>query len=759
MHTLTFRFFPFQSLRSTFRVLLVFVCWCLALSTNAATLTVENVSVGYDSLFRVGRFTQVAIEVDSDQATDDVRLELELLDGEGVRSVVVRDGLTLQAGSNSLRAVAKFGRVQSDLTVRLLADSKLLAEKTLSAKAMLASQNLVLTLGPDVAVGDAISLRQEKKEQESIHALVKDASSLPSEWLGYDGVSLVVLACGSRSMVGSMSEPQLAALDQWIRLGGRMIFSGGVNAETFLASDGPLARFLPGAFDRVTMQRQTSGIENYVGKTEKSLSSFVGEGDLAFNMPMALLKKPRGVAIVSEGIGQERTPLVIRASHGFGHVIFVASDLDDAPLSSWKDGRRRLVGKLVDVALGTTQRDDSDRKYSRLTQIGFEDLTGQLRAALDQFSAVTLVPFSWIALLIGGYILLIGPVDYFLLRKLKQRFSWTWLTFPLVVLAASVLAFSLTKHWKGRAFHMNQVDIVDFDSVSGLTRTMTWAHVFSPASRKYDIAAKPTEELFPINAPRGSIATWQGLAGNSFGGMNTSRANQSKATYEIVSDPTGEQQVQVKQMPVDVYASRSLSGLTWGQVDFPELPKLTADIEDQLEGEVRNPLPVDLKDSVLCFGRLAYPLGTLPAGGPTIIDRFGAKKISSRLTRWRVELGAKGQGKGKSIAWDRNGLDLERILEIMMFHDAAGGGNYTSLLNRLQSEVDFSDHLEQGTALLIGKIEHRPTEMFPDADLNASTNQNQDGNTEENSKSDSGVTFVRILIPVTKKTRNKNAGT
>jgi len=749
---LTFRFFAYQSSRSTCRVLLVFLCWCLALPTNAATLNIENVSVGYDSLYRVGRFTQVAVEVASDQAINNVRLELELPDGEGVRSIVVREGLPLKAGVNSLRAVAKFGRVQSDLTVRLLADSKLLAEKTLTAKAMLASQNLVLTLGPDVAVSDAISLRQEKKEQESIHALVKDAAALPSEWLGYDGVSLVVLPSGSKSLVGNMSERQLAALDQWIRLGGRMILSSGANAETFLASDGPLARFLPGTFDRVTMQRQTSGIENYVGKTEQSLSSFVTEGDLAFKMPMALLNETRGVALVSEGIGQERTPLIIRASHGFGHLIFVATDLDDAPLSQWKDGRRRLIGKLLDIALGTTQRDDSDKRYSRLTEIGFEDLTGQLRAALDQFSTVKLVPFSWIALLIGGYILLIGPVDYFLLRKLNQRFSWTWLTFPLVVLAASVLAYTLTKHWKGRALHVNQVDVVDFDSVSGLTRSMTWAHAFSPASRKYDVAAKSTEQLFPINAPRGAVATWQGLPGNSFGGMNTSQTSQSKVTYEIISNPEAEQQIQVKQMPVDVYASRSLSGLTWGQVDFPELPKLTADIEDQIEGEVHNPLPVDLRDSVLCFGRLAYPLGTLPAGGPTIVDRFGAKKISSRLTRWRVELGVKGQGKGQSVAWDRNGLDLERILEIMMFHEAAGSENYTSLLNRLQGEVDFSDHLEQGTALLIGKIDHRPTDMFPNGEFDA----NSDSDDE---KSDAGVTFVRILMPVSKKTTDKSAGT
>ena len=85
-----------------------------------------------------------------------------------------------------------------------------------------------------------------------------------------------------------------------------------------------------------------------------------------------------------------------------------------------------------------------------------------------------------------------------------------------------------------------------------------------------------------------------------------------------------------------------------------------------------------------------------------------------------------------------------------MFHDAAGGGNYTSLMNRLQGEIDFSDHLEQGTALLIGKIERRPTVMFANKDQ--ATDQ-------QNSKLDTGVTFVRILMPVTKKLKDKSAGT
>ena len=48
---------------------------------------------------------------------------------------------------------------------------------------------------------------------------------------------------------------------------------------------------------------------------------------------------------------------------------------------------------------------------------------------------VHLVPFFVVALLVIVYILLIGPGDYFLLRRLGRGMQWTWITFPTIVVA------------------------------------------------------------------------------------------------------------------------------------------------------------------------------------------------------------------------------------------------------------------------------------------------------------------------------------
>src|SRR5206468_2318646 len=125
------------------------------------------------------------------------------------------------------------------------------------------------------------------------------------------------------------------------------------------------------------------------------------------------------------------------ATVGLGEVIFVGIDLDHPSLKSWK-GRTRLVAALLQHG-GEAQQTDR-AAGGGIRQLGYEDLVGQLRAALDQFPGVSLVNFTTVAVLTIAYLLLIGPVDYLLLSRLNVPRAVTWLTFPAVAVAAIAVA-------------------------------------------------------------------------------------------------------------------------------------------------------------------------------------------------------------------------------------------------------------------------------------------------------------------------------
>ena len=156
-------------------------------------------------------------------------------------------------------------------------------------------------------------------------------------------------------------------------------------------------------------------------------------------------------------------PLVIRTPRGLGQVVFLTADLDVGPFSHWTD-RRLLVAALLDMPTNVANADENNTTRSR----SYSDLAGQLRYSLEDFSRVSTVPFSAVALTIIAYILLIGPVDYFLLRRFNSL-HWTWITFPATVLLFCVGAYFAAYAFKGRAIHMNEADLIDVDA-DGATR-------------------------------------------------------------------------------------------------------------------------------------------------------------------------------------------------------------------------------------------------------------------------------------------------
>ena len=138
----------------------------------------------------------------------------------------------------------------------------------------------------------------------------------------------------------------------------------------------------------------------------------------------------------------------------------------------------------------------------------------------------SLVPFFVVALLVIVYILLIGPGDYFLLRRLGRGMQWTWVTFPAIVVIFAAGAYVAAYWLKGDQLRVSQVDLVDIDA-EGTARGASWFSIFSPRGESFDLSMRP---CLPDGQPpetSGSLA-WLGKAGNEFNGMY-SRDTQNSA--------------------------------------------------------------------------------------------------------------------------------------------------------------------------------------------------------------------------------------
>jgi hypothetical protein len=415
---------------------------------------------------------------------------------------------------------------------------------------------------------------------------------------------------------------------------------------------------------------------------------------------VARFQQIRGIVQVPAH-SRSNLPLVVTTPYGLGQVVFVAVDLDQPPFVSW-----RARGNFVSKLLGYPARGNEGTERPAASQVattGLSDLASQLRGALDQFAGVKLVPFFVVASLVFGYILLIGPGDYFLVKRLLKRMEWTWITFPLIVAAVSGGAYLLAAEFKGRELRLNQVDLVDvcLDPSTPLIRGTTWMNVFSPRADAYDLRFVP-QPSGEASEESQTLLSWLGLPGSALGGMDPRTDNRplSDRPYDFSPDLS-----RLKKVPIHVWSTKSLSA-RWS---VPDPGLLEADVtqgaDEGLLGTITSGLDVPLTDCWLAYGRWVYPLGTLEPGqrldlAPRWKDR---EVLLSRLTRNRLQKDElKNQYVAVSTPYNPASFDIPAILRQMMFYRASGGQNYAGLLHRYQHFVDLSEHLNLDRGVLIG---------------------------------------------------------
>jgi hypothetical protein len=80
--------------------------------------------------------------------------------------------------------------------------------------------------------------------------------------------------------------------------------------------------------------------------------------------------------------------------------------------------------------------------------------SGHFTSMTRRESTYGLSGFLWLVLIIGAYIVVIGPVDYWLVRRTKKP----WLTW--VIFSGAIVAFSLIAYWYSNVIHSGSMQAI-----------------------------------------------------------------------------------------------------------------------------------------------------------------------------------------------------------------------------------------------------------------------------------------------------------
>lgn len=682
-------------------------------SSEKPAVQIVSVQVGLGGKYRAGLWTPVEVTLRGNRSSaEPVQVSLVTPDGDNLPtriSTSAKEPVWLAPGKESRVVLyARFGRSSGTLTVEIYGKDSLVAQRVLTASetcgedtfppAIGATSRMIVAVGKSsLGVEDALGMLREAIDEGSVVASLGELSQLPGRWYGYEGIDLVVISTSEASVERGMTakSPQIAALDQWVRMGGRLVLCVGKRAQEVSRSGGPLASFLPGPFDKkLVFLRQSTAVESYCSSSAPVPRTGSG-GRLELAVPR--LTQWQGEAESKEG----NVPLVIRRPWGLGKLMFVALDLDTKPLSLWQ-GRPLFVTRLLDLA----ERLPEDREErTKIMHFGYHDLAGHLRSTLDSFEGIPLVSFSLVVGLVVAYLLLIGPADYFFLRKVVGRMTLTWITFPLVVIAFAAGAYVLAYRLKGDQLRLNQVDLVDIDVESRLLRGTSWMNFLSPRVDRYRLTFVPG--LSAPKAPQSVITTWLGLPGEALGGMTPTSAQTTPWStlarpYELALSGAGQtESISIVDMPVPIWSSKSLTA-RWKTQAAACVDGRFSEREHLLSGHVTNTLDFPLTNCYLYFRHWAYQLGangTLKPGVSAQIGPMTERRDLNTILTGRRLIGE--QGHEVTAPYDPGSTDPAYVIRTMMFYEAGGGRSYAGLANRYQGFVDCSDLLHTDRVILV----------------------------------------------------------
>ncbi len=723
---------PVVCLRPVFAFTLVLLCLSGIVNPPGATaassssveetedttvLEITAVRVGFAGRYKLGCWTPVEITLRGGDTSVLGTIQIDLPDGDGLparfstQPIVI--GPTTPGQPWHVTLFAKFGRGDRDLIVRVVVDEHGVDERSVASRTFSSTVGQAVVRGDTNAISTALPstdellvvlgapldlarvVRQTSHDQRRLShvAHLEDDRQLPTHWSGYDGVDTVLISTSQSEATRRLSsgKDRLRALRRWVELGGRLIWFVGRQTPTVLAVESPWADLAPGTFEQMVTLRRTSALEQF-SKSKHPVPTSRGEPPV--EVPQ--LVDHQGSVQVWAAHRPQDIPLIVRAPRGFGEIVFVGLDLDQAPLAQWK-GRHELLRRLLSPEAGS-QHASTVASASRVYSQGYENLSGQLRASLDRFSSsVRVVPFAVVVGLAVLYILLIGPGDYYFLKRLVGRMEWTWFTFPTIIVVFCTGTYFLATGAKGDQQHLHQVELVDVDLATGLVRGAAWCNVLSPSPKAFDLsfvpavpASRPSDDRSTGNRPLDDphvLLSWMGVPGRALGGMR-SAADQPLFSQPYAFSP---ERNRLSGVPIPQWSAKSFVARWMAHAEPGLSAELTQAADHMLRGTLRNDLGVDLTDCWLCYDRWLYSIPRLEHGQPLSVGDMPRPTTFQSSRDRRV--------------YDRTSHNVDTILRTVMFHQALGSQQYTALGNDYLATYDLSGHLAIGRAILVGQVE------------------------------------------------------
>ncbi len=428
-----------------------------AQNPSAVTLSVE---AGLDSYYRVGQWLPVRVLMENNGPAIDGRVEATLRRPDN-GSVTYRYPINLP--TQSRKEITLYLSPQeyiNRLKIALLdQNGQSIAQQEQPMKALNPDDRLYGILADRPSAFNVLT----EIDPPNGAALTAQLTThgLPDRAVALDMLDTLIV---SNVDTGALSESQRAALSAWIANGGRLIVAGGAGWQKTAAG---LLQLLPVQPSNTTTLNDSAALKSFATTTAAPGDMIIATGTLA--------------ADAQPLVAEADVPLIIRRPHGFGEVYYLG--FDPAMLVQW-DGLSAFYRQLI-----TSEVKKPNWAYG----VQGWDSASSAAAMIPNLSLPPVSLFCGFAVL---YMIILGPVNYFIVRALKRR-ELAWVTTPLLAVGFLLGAFLIGTLMRGNEPAINRLALVQVWPTADRARLTGIVGLYAPQRAAYEVKADQGLLLHP----------------------------------------------------------------------------------------------------------------------------------------------------------------------------------------------------------------------------------------------------------------------
>ncbi len=459
------------------------LCMLLCLVARGASQTKLHVQRGWGEQERSGRWNPVIVTASDPQPRNAI---LELISPhEGSFAMVVRERIAIGPSPQTFELFTPSHYSPWQETVVVLRDAdthKLLAQFPPQ------SEDRPPSFFPQGPQGIIIGISGERTELQTLGLAMKAEAvrtsyvplrMLPRSAIGYDSLDVLFL---NETDLGQVDGDQQQAIVNWVRAGGSVLITPG---RSSVPEAGSLIAVLPARIGAV------------------GLLSLPPEALKAADLPPRFAKMSTRTLEPVEGA--TAVPLFDGAatvySHrvGLGRILLCPFDLaglqfngsDDGPSAAkvWKP----LLQHLIELPDNSKRMNDTVTYYGYQPETPAQQREGAAINTLCDF--VGDVPgagrfgFSYVAVALIAMMFVVGPVDWFVLRRLGHQ-PWTWVTTTGWIALITISAVFAGYLFKSGDLYYRTVRVVE-QADDRTVATADLVGIYSPRTRQYVVTPAP----------------------------------------------------------------------------------------------------------------------------------------------------------------------------------------------------------------------------------------------------------------------------